>query len=42
MYNARRFQCDLSPYPTLVAIDRALQSLAAFSAAAPERQPDAE
>ena len=42
MYNARRFQCDLSPYPTLVAIDRSLQSLAAFSAAAPERQPDAE
>ncbi len=42
MYNARRFHCDLSPYPTLVAIDAALRGLAAFAAAAPERQADAE
>ncbi|MEI6458018.1 MAG: maleylacetoacetate isomerase [Pseudomonadota bacterium] len=42
MYNARRFQCDLTAFPTLVAIDAALQALPAFAAAAPARQPDAE
>jgi len=41
MYNARRFQADLSATPTLVEIDRALQALPAFKSAAPERQPDA-
>lgn len=42
MYNARRFECDLTGMPTLVAIDAALRELPAFAAAAPERQPDAE
>ena len=42
MYNARRFNCDLEPYPTLRAIDGYLQTLPAFAAAAPEAQPDAE
>jgi maleylpyruvate isomerase len=42
MFNARRFKCDLGPYPTLVAIDRSCQALEAFQRAAPERQPDAE
>ena len=42
MFNARRFKCDLSPYPTLVAIERNCQALEAFQRAAPERQPDAE
>ncbi len=42
MANARRFKCDLSQYPTLVAIDRRCQALEAFQRAAPERQPDAE
>lgn len=41
MYNARRFQCDLTPYPRLRAIDAHLQSLPAFAAAVPELQPDA-
>ncbi|MGD9599245.1 MAG: maleylacetoacetate isomerase [Steroidobacteraceae bacterium] len=41
MYNARRFGCDLSACPTLVAIDAALRDRADFAAAAPERQPDA-
>src|SRR5262245_28030995 len=41
MFNARRFQCDLAPYPTLVAIDRNCQAVEAFQRAAPERQPDA-
>jgi maleylacetoacetate isomerase len=39
MFNARRFACDLSPYPRLVAIDAACQSLPAFAAAHPSRQP---
>jgi len=42
MFNARRFNCELAPYPTLVAIDRSCQALEAFQRAAPERQPDAE
>jgi len=41
MYNARRFGCDLSPYPTLVGIDAQCRSLEAFLKAAPEAQPDA-
>lgn len=41
MYNARRFATDLSPFPTLVAISTHLESLAAFQAARPEAQPDA-
>lgn len=38
--NARRFGCDLSPYPRLVAIDTACRRLDAFRAAAAEAQPD--
>jgi maleylacetoacetate isomerase len=41
VYNARRFACDLAPYPTLVRIADALSAEPAFAAAAPERQPDA-
>jgi maleylpyruvate isomerase len=41
MYNARRFKCDLTPYPTLRAICAHLESLPAFANAAPEAQPDA-
>lgn len=42
VYNARRFECDLSPYPNVVRIDAVLNKLEAFSQAAPENQPDAE
>ncbi len=42
IFNARRFDCDLSAYPTLVAIDGACAELPAFRDAAPENQPDAE
>ena len=42
VYNARRFGCDLAPFPTLVAIDAHLRTLPAFHAARPEAQPDAE
>jgi len=41
MYNARRFKCDLAPYPTLRSICAHLESLAAFAQAVPEVQPDA-
>jgi maleylacetoacetate isomerase len=41
LYNARRFGCDLAPYPTLQAIAGRCEALPAFRAAAPERQPDA-
>ena len=42
MFNARRFKCDLSAYPALVAIDGHCRALEAFQRAAPERQPDAQ
>lgn len=41
VYNARRFGVDLTPYPTIVRIERACLALPAFDAARPERQPDA-
>lgn len=41
LYNARRFEVDLSPYPTLQAIDAACLALDAFARAAPDVQPDA-
>ena len=42
LYNARRYACELGPFPTLVAIGSALEALPAFAAARPEVQPDAE
>jgi maleylpyruvate isomerase len=41
LYNARRFNCDLSVVPRLLAIDEACLALPAFANAAPEVQPDA-
>ncbi len=41
LFNARRFACELSAYPRLLAIEASCASLAAFRVAAPERQPDA-
>jgi maleylacetoacetate isomerase len=40
--NARRFGCDLSPLPRLVAAEAACNALPAFAQAAPDRQADAE
>ncbi len=40
--NARRFNCDLSRFQALTAIEANCAALAAFANAAPERQPDAE
>jgi len=42
MYNARRYYCDMTPFPALVAIDAHLMSLPAFTTTRPEAQPDAE
>ena len=39
--SARRFNVDLTPYPNIVAIDRACGELDAFRRAAPAVQPDA-
>jgi maleylpyruvate isomerase len=39
VFNARRFSVDMSAYPRIVAIDAACRELAAFAAAAPDRQP---
>ena len=41
VYNAERFDCDLSGFPTISAIARYCRGLKAFSAAAPANQPDA-
>jgi maleylacetoacetate isomerase len=42
MYNARRFEIDLSPYPILVRADAEAAALDAFAAAHPDRvAPDA-
>jgi maleylpyruvate isomerase len=42
VYNARRYDVDLAPYPALSRIDANCRTLSAFLAAAPERQPDFE
>jgi maleylacetoacetate isomerase len=41
MYNARRHDCDLEPYPRLKQISAHLEALPAFVKAAPEAQADA-
>jgi len=41
MANAYRYNCDVTPYPTLRAICAHLETLPAFAKAAPEKQPDA-
>ncbi len=41
VYNARRRNLPLEPYPTVQRIDAACAALEAFRAAAPELQPDA-
>ena len=41
-FNAQRFDCDLTPYPTLAKINAALVERPEFAAAHPSRQPDAE
>lgn len=40
IYNARRFNCDLSPYPTILDIVARCNELPAFADSMPENQPD--
>lgn len=42
VFNARRFDCDLSAMPTIRRIVAACEALEAFIQASPARQPDAE
>jgi maleylacetoacetate isomerase len=42
VYNARRYGCDLTPFPTIVRIEQAGNALEAFRRASPGCQPDAE
>jgi maleylacetoacetate isomerase len=41
LYNARRFDFDLEPFPLMRRIDAACAALPAFMAAHPDNQPDA-
>lgn len=41
LYNARRVETDLSPYPALLALEERLFLVPAFEAARPENQPEA-
>ena len=42
VYSARRFNVDLSPYPSILAVDARAAEHPAFAAANPDRQPDAD
>lgn len=42
IYNAERFECDLSAYPTILRINEACLAEPAFAEAHPMKQPDAE
>ncbi|MFW2176526.1 MULTISPECIES: maleylacetoacetate isomerase [unclassified Moraxella] len=41
VYNAKRFDCDLTAFPKIVRIYEHCMSLPAFISASPEQQPDA-
>ena len=41
VFNARRFDCDLAPYPTLMRVFEACMTIEAFDGAQADRQPDA-
>jgi maleylacetoacetate isomerase/maleylpyruvate isomerase len=42
IFNAKRYNCDLAPYPTTMRIFDACMKLEAFERAQPAKQPDAE
>ncbi len=42
LFNARRFNTELSPYPRILTVEANCAQLEAFAAAHPGRQPDAE
>jgi maleylacetoacetate isomerase len=41
VFNAKRYECDLAPYPTIVRIFEECMQLEAFSSTQPSRQADA-
>ena len=42
IFNAKRYNCDLAPYPTTMRVFDACMKLEAFERAQPSKQPDAE
>jgi maleylacetoacetate isomerase len=42
IFNAKRYECDLAPYPRTVRVFEQCMKLEAFERAQPSRQPDAE
>ncbi len=42
IFNAKRYDCDLAPYPTVMRVFGECMKLEAFVRAQPSRQPDAE
>lgn len=42
IFNAKRYQCDLASYPTVMRVFDACMQLDAFARAQPDKQPDAE
>jgi maleylacetoacetate isomerase/maleylpyruvate isomerase len=42
IFNAKRYSCDLTPYPTVMRVFDACMTLEAFDRAQPSKQPDAE
>jgi maleylacetoacetate isomerase len=42
VFNAKRYDCDLGPYPTTMRVFEACMKLDAFDRAQPSKQPDAE
>ena len=42
IFNAKRYQCDLAPYPLTMRVFEACMKLDAFDRAQPSKQPDAE
>jgi maleylacetoacetate isomerase/maleylpyruvate isomerase len=42
IFNAKRYNCDLAPYPTTTRVFDACMKLEAFDRAQPSKQPDAE
>jgi maleylacetoacetate isomerase len=42
VFNAKRYDLDLTPYPTLMRIFEACMAVPAFDRAQPDKQPDAE
>jgi maleylacetoacetate isomerase len=42
IFNAKRYNCDLAPYPATVRVFEQCMKLEAFDRAQPAKQPDAE